>query len=148
VPSKKIDKDLNNAMYFILSNSLRYCKNNKNLDIVAFVFMLNHIHLIVSSKDVTGFVRDFKRFTSKEIKNNINRTEQHVLKLFINKKGEYHLWQKTNMPLYIESDHFFQQKLEYIHNNPVVKNYVAEPEYWYWSSANEKCELKANRDVW
>ena len=46
------------------------------------------------------------------------------------------------MPLLIESEKFFIQKLSYITNNPVSKKYVEKPEYWYWSSANPTCELK------
>jgi hypothetical protein len=37
--------------------------------------MLNHMHLIVESKDVAGFIRDFKSFTSKALKRNIQATE-------------------------------------------------------------------------
>jgi len=44
--------------------------------------MLNHIHLIVSSSDMIAFVRDFKKFTSKEIQKNIIATEPNILKLF------------------------------------------------------------------
>lgn len=29
------------------------------------------------------------------------------------------------------------QKLEYIHNNPVRRGWVASPEHWRWSSAHE-----------
>jgi hypothetical protein len=44
----------------------------------------------------------------------------------------------------VESEDFFFQKLEYIHNNPVRKQYVVKPEDWYWSSANMSCELKTD----
>ena len=33
-----------------------------------YVFMLNHLHLIATSPDVAGFLRDFKRFTSKQLR--------------------------------------------------------------------------------
>ncbi|MFA5247738.1 MAG: hypothetical protein WC415_00620 [Patescibacteria group bacterium] len=35
----------------------------------------------------------------------------------------------------ISSEKFLQEKIKYIHNNPVKKNYVCLPEYWYYSSA-------------
>jgi len=56
--------------------------------------MLNHIHLIVASDDVAGFVRDFKKFTSKQIRANLERTEPQVLSLFIDKQGHYQFWSK------------------------------------------------------
>ena len=40
--------------------------------------MLNHIHLIVNNTDMIGFVRDFKTFTSKELKKNISRIEKEA----------------------------------------------------------------------
>lgn len=104
--------------------------------------MLNHIHLVISSPDASGFVRDFKKFTSKQLHKNINTTEPNVLKLFLDEEGSYEFWEKTNMPKIIESQEFFDQKLQYIHNNPVRKNYVAQPEYWFWSSANPYSEIK------
>jgi hypothetical protein len=104
--------------------------------------MLNHLHLLFSSPDAAWFVRDFKKFTSKELKKNIEVTEPNVLKLFLNEKGIYQFWQATNMPILIESEKVALQKILYIQNNPVRKKYVEKPEYWYWSSANQGCELK------
>lgn len=131
----------------ILADSLNYCKAEKQLRLFGFVFMLNHIHLIFYSPDVAGFVRDFKKFTSKKLKENILKTEPTILKLFLEPNGEYHFWQKTNLPLLIENERFMLQKLNYIHMNPVRKQYVIKPEYWYWSSANPECELKVSSFV-
>ncbi|WP_346754249.1 hypothetical protein [Splendidivirga corallicola] len=30
-----------------------------------------------------------------------------------------------------------EQRLDYIHNNPVAVGFVNEPENWLWSSANQ-----------
>ncbi len=125
----------------ILLESLRYCQKQKGLKVYGWVFMLNHLHLIARSDDVIGFVRDFKKFTSKELKKNIQATEPTVLDLF--EEGEkYEFWQKTNMPEMIESEAFFLQKLQYIENNPVKKKYVKKPEDWIYSSANPDCLLE------
>jgi len=45
------------------------------------------------------------------------------------------LWRYDNHPIVIESKKFFQQKLNYIHNNPVRKAYVVKQEDWLYSSA-------------
>jgi putative transposase len=42
----------------------------------------------------------------------------------------------TNAPKKIENPVFYLQKLNYIHENPVRKGYVTQPEHWLWSSAN------------
>jgi hypothetical protein len=49
--------------------------------------MLNHIHLIAKSDDMIGFVRDFKTFTSKELKKNILSTEPNMLKYLKKMEG-------------------------------------------------------------
>jgi len=160
MPSVKISQELNSRIYFltftvknwyyvfdrhnrfqILGDSIRYCQKNKDLKIYAYVFMLNHIYLIVSSSDMIAFVRDFKKFTSKEIQKNIIATEPNILKLFQVGENKYEFWQKTNMPKLIESKKYFLQKIIYIHNNPVRKQYVVDPSYWYWSSANPDGEI-------
>ena len=83
-----------------------------------------------------GFVRDFKKFTSKEIQKNIIATEPKVLKIFEVGNGKYELWSKTNMPKYIEKEDYLTQKVRHIESNPVRKEYVKKPEDWVWSSAN------------
>ena len=125
----------------ILADSLRYCQEQKQLELNGYVFMLNHLHLIVSSPDVAGFVRDFKRFTSKQLKENLETNEPRVLDLFVDDNGKYGFWQETNGPKKIETPAFYAQKLNYIHDNPVRKRYVAQPEHWLWSSANLKSPL-------
>jgi len=161
MPSQRVSKEYNSATYFltltvqhwyyifdrhnrfqILADSLTYCQKNKQLKIYAYVFMLNHLHLIVSSPDVIGFIRDFKKFTSKEIQKSIAAFEPNVLKLFENSEGGYDFWQPSNMPKLIESEDFLQRKTEYIHHNPVRKQYVKNPEDWVWSSANPDSQIK------
>jgi REP element-mobilizing transposase RayT len=106
--------------------------------------MINHIHIIVSSSDVSGFIRDFKTFTSNELKKNILITEPSLVKLFSENGSNFKLWELTNIPVNIISTRFFLQKQNYIHLNPVRRSYVRLPEHWYWSSANEYCELKTD----
>ncbi|MDD3190277.1 MAG: transposase [Candidatus Pacebacteria bacterium] len=154
MPSIRISKELNSEIYFItftvknwyyifdrhnrfkiLADSIKYCQKHKSLKLYAYVFMVNHVHMIVSAPDMIAFVRDFKRYTASEIIKNIIATEPDVIKLFqANEKWEF--WQKTNMPKIIESEDYFKQKINYIHNNPVRKQYIQVPEHWFWSSAN------------
>ncbi len=128
----------------ILGDALRYSKERKGLNLYAYVFMLNHIHLVVSSPDTIGFVRDFKRHTTKELLSNIVATEPEVLKLFDAEGGGHEFWERTSMPKAVEHERFLLQKVEYVHNNPVRKGYVRRPEYWIWSSANPDSEVRVD----
>jgi len=98
--------------------------------------MLNHLHFIGSANDLGGVIRDMKTFLSKEFKKNILATEPNILKLF-EKNGIYNFWQNNNCPKLIETEEFFEQKMEYIYNNPVKKQYVYYPEHWQWSSISK-----------
>ncbi|MFZ2970000.1 MAG: transposase [Minisyncoccia bacterium] len=104
MPSIRISKELNEGNYFItftiknwyyildrhnrwniIADSLEYFQKNKELKLYGFVFMINHIHLLLFYSDMIGFVRDFKKFTAKEILKNIKQTEPNALKLFVKK---------------------------------------------------------------
>ena len=120
----------------ILADSLQYCQRYKSLKIYAYVFMLNHLHLILQAGDAETVLRDFKRHTSKALKENIRATEPNALRLFETADGTWRLWKEDNQPQLIETEKFFRQKLGYIHANPVRKDYVLPAEHWKWSSAN------------
>jgi putative transposase len=160
MPSRRVPAELNAGTYYltltvqrwyylfdrynrwqILADSIRYCQDNKGLELNGYVFMLNHIHLIATSPDMAGFLRDFKRFTSAKFKANLETTEPSVLKLFVDAQGSYQFWMETNTPKQIENPAFYRQKLNYIHENPLRKGYVTRPEYWHWSSANPASPL-------
>lgn len=55
----------------IVIDSLKYCMENKGLELYAYVIITNHLHLITSTKDGEGqlsdIVRDFKKHTAKRI---------------------------------------------------------------------------------
>ena len=121
----------------ILADSLTYCRAHKGVRIYGYVFMLNHIHLLVSCTDAIGFIRDFKRHTSRALHANIIEKEPSILPLFLTPEDTtYSVWQPGTMPIRIWSDTVLLQKLRYIHHNPVRKQYVADPADWYWSSAH------------
>jgi putative transposase len=160
MPSVRISKELTSGFYYltftvrnwyyifdrhnrfqILADSLKYCQRHKGLKIYAYVFMINHMHVIASSPDMIGFVRDYKKHTSKEIQNNIIATEPNVLNLFRLGNGKYEVWSKTNMPKMIENEEYLIQKMKYIHENPVRRQYVKKPEDWVWSSANPESDI-------
>ena len=47
----------------------------------------------------------------------------------------HQLWQEGSHPEQISGDEMMLQKLEYMHNNPLRRGYVAEPVHWLYSSA-------------
>ena len=45
----------------------------------------------------------------------------------------YQFWQQHNQPIEI-TGHLLEQKIDYIHNNPVEAGWVNEPHEYYYSS--------------
>lgn len=134
----------------IVIDCWRYCQEHKGLEIHAFVFMSNHIHLIASCKppfELTQVMRDWKRHSARQILNYLEdekRPESRrfwIKRLFsffaIGKKykQEYQVWQHDNHPIELYSPDVIEQKLQYIHLNPVKAGWVCLPEHWKYSSA-------------
>ena len=133
----------------VLISSLIYCTVNKGLKLHAYVIMSNHMHLIISADNgcrLSDIIRDFKKFTSKTILKLIMTTPEEsrsewMLRLFkyyarFNKNNtQYQLWKRDNRPIELVSPKWINQKLNYIHNNPVRAGIVEHPENYIYSSA-------------
>jgi len=143
----------------IIIDSLKYCQQNKGLNIFAYVIMTNHIHLLVNSdnEDLSEFVRDFKKYTSKKIIESIKTEEESrrewMLNLFSfeaskhtrNKNFQFRI--QENHPIEVYSNKFIKQKVDYIHNNPVRAGIVEKPEDYLYSSARNYAEMESCLDV-
>jgi hypothetical protein len=53
------------------------------------------------------------------------------------KNKAYQFWQQENHPIEIFSNKFIEQKLAYIHNNPVKAGIVDDPWEYRYSSARD-----------
>lgn len=131
----------------IVVDSMKYCQKEKGLEIFAWVIMSNHIHILArsSTNDLSGTIRDFKKFTSKAIIELITSSEESrknwMLRLFNhaskrqNKSGEFQIWTHSNHAEEAFGNSFIQTKVDYIHNNPVRAGIVRNQEDYIYSSA-------------
>lgn len=133
----------------ILIDSLKHCIANKGLNLHAYVIMSNHIHLIISAKEtyrLSDIIRDFKKYTTRTIlceliEGRFESRSEWMLRLFkyyakfnTNNK-RFQLWKRGNHPIELSSFKFINQKLNYIHNNPVKAQIVWRAEDYVYSSA-------------
>ena len=78
----------------LLLENLRYCKQNKGLQIYAWVIMSNHCHLIISvdNGNLADLIRDFKKPTAKvlmkAIESNEKESRKEWLKLLLKKRWQ------------------------------------------------------------
>jgi len=129
----------------ILIDGLKHCIANKGLHLHGYVIMLTHAHYILSTNHgicLSGVMRDFNTHTSREITDLLMREKRNsMLRVFHkaaveDRRGNnFKVWQTGFHPIYIVSDRFYWEKLDYIHYNPVRAGLVAQPEQWIYSSA-------------
>lgn len=143
----------------IIIDSFKFCRQNKGLIINAFVIMSSHIHIICRAKEgsegISAIVRDFKKFTSRKLIDftlyDKEESRKDWLKLvfeyhakFNRRNTKYQVWQQNNRPKQLIHPSFTNQKLMYIHNNPVVANIVENPQDYLYSSARNYLEFENN----
>ena len=151
---KWVDVFTRNEYKNILIENLCYCQKNRGLDIFTYCIMTNHAHLIVSAKEgynLSDIIRDFKKFTSRTILNKIRDNSQEsrrewILKEFRTDKG-YSLWQTESRPIKLWDNKVIEQKIDYIHYNPVEEGFVFNPEDYMYSSAYDYAGGKGMLDI-
>ncbi|GAA4306816.1 REP-associated tyrosine transposase [Nibribacter koreensis] len=145
-----IDVFTRRAYKDIFVESLHYCIKNKGLEVYAWCLMSNHAHLIIGSQgeNLEHILRDLKRHTSKEITKAIASNPQESRKSWMlwlfERAGQrnpnnthFQFWQQQNHPIELSSNEMIEQRLEYVHQNPVLAGWVEEPEHYLYSSAKD-----------
>ena len=144
----------------IILESLTYCRKMRGLNVFAYVIMTNHVHLILQSKqdDLSGTIRDFKKFTAKsilkELKINPKESRKEWLAMifryhakFNKRNGELQFWTHENHAVELDTDDIFDTRFEYIHDNPVRAGWVEKPEDYLYSSARNYAGLEPIMEV-
>jgi REP element-mobilizing transposase RayT len=136
----------------IITDSMNYCIDKKGLIVYSWVIMSSHLHVIWQAKEgfrLSDIVRDFKKFAAKKIINMIeNEPESRkvwLLRKFefagkrLNRISKYKFWKDDNHAILLEPNQIkiMDQKLNYIHDNPVRAMIVENPEDYIFSSARD-----------
>ena len=143
----------------IILSSLKYCQDKKGLYVHAYCIMTSHIHLILSAQEggnLSDILRDLKRYTSTQLRKSIEMNQQESRRKWLlwmfekagkgNKRNnEFQLWQQHNHPIHLCTNEMIDQRLEYIHNNPVEAGFVDDPNAWEWSSCRSYERSLADR---
>ena len=160
---KWIDIFIRDVYKEIIFDSLKYCQENKGLEVCAYCVMTSHIHLILGVKDgfnLSDVIRDCKSYTSRHIRKSIEQNQQESRRDWLlsdltwqgkinTRNKDFQFWVQDNHPIVLSNQDRVKRCLNYIHLNPVVAGFVAKAEDWIWSSAknyfdgveDEKIEL-------
>ena len=126
----------------IALDSLDFMRRKRGLKIYAYVIMPDHIHLVVSTDatDISTIVGHFKRYTSRLIARYLKGADPALferLKANAYKGQNYSVWQETFRAVVISDNDILEQKVNYIHDNPVRRGLVKDPSEWEHSSFHQ-----------
>ena len=131
-----------------LTETLKFSQEHKGMEIFGYCIMPNHMHLIFRSehKHPVEVLREYKTYTARRmletIRKNVRESRKEwmlsMMRGFAENNSQtrnYQFWQHHNKPVQLWSDKVINQKLNYIHLNPVKAGFVQEPHHWKYSSA-------------
>ena len=155
-----IDVFVRENYFSVFTESLDFCRKNKGMELFCWCIMPSHVHLIFRDKanDPAKLLKELKTYTSKALQlsikeNNIESRQEWINWMFeraakkSGHKQKTQFWQQHNQPIELWSSEVIEQKIEYIHDNPVHAGFVTEPEHWKYSSAVNFAGGKGQIDI-
>jgi REP element-mobilizing transposase RayT len=143
----------------IVIDSLKFCQKNKGLEIYAYVIMSNHMPILLRSnvERLSDTIREFKSYTAKDflkvIDSECESRKEWMLNIFgfaakrHKRNSKFQIWTHENHAELIYSNKFIDQKINYIHENPVLAGIVENAEDYVYSSAGIYAGQKGLLDV-
>jgi len=138
----------------LIYDSWRFLQRERGFQLFGYVILENHLHLIAKADELSDVMQSFKSYTAKRFIELLEQRHAGTMlkqlsahKLKHKTESKYQVWQEGNHPEQIQGDDMMWQKLEYTHNNPVVRGYVDDPLHWRNSSARNYAGQQGLIDV-
>jgi putative transposase len=126
----------------IVLNCWKELVHRKKIKIYGFVIMPNHLHILWEMLEHNGKEMphaSFNKFTSHQFLKTLRETSSESPNRFkVNDQERNHLfWQRDALAIQMDSKNKIEQKLDYIHLNPLQEKWslAIKPEDYPWSSA-------------
>ncbi len=127
----------------IVLNSLIHLIEKKKIVVYGFVIMPNHIHIIWQSLEKNGKempYASFMKFTGHAFLEELRETNDPLLTRFkvTRNSRDHQFWQRNGLPIVMYNRKILEQKLDYIHFNPLQEHWklVSYPNDYYFSSCS------------
>ena len=107
--------------YSLMEQTLERVRQTHKLVVAGYVLMPEHVHLLVGEPylgSLGAAIQALKQETSKKLK----------------RPDEPHFWQRRYYDFNVWSEGTTEEKLHYMHQNPVKRGLVDQPQDWPWSS--------------
>ena len=128
----------------IVTDSLNFCFQQKGLCTNAFVIMPTHLHLILfhrtfDARQLSTSMADLRKFTGRSLSEfcarHMPKSFSEAFRRAATVDRSRRIWQPSRHPETIETEPFWKQKLDYLHDNPRRKGLVSHPDHWRFSSS-------------
>ena len=128
----------NNKYKDIITDSMHYLVTDGRVRIFAFVIMPNHIHIVwrvKNERNPSDVQRDFLKYSAQQIKLTLLKDNPKILEEYYvgAKDRKYQIWERNPLTSRLTSIELVEQKINYIHSNPIRGN---------WNLAEEITEYK------
>lgn len=120
-------------------DQLRLTRERHRFCLYAWVLMPNHAHLLMRDPEggkVDAVLKTLKLGLAKRVLNRWVELDAPILDRLVDARGVRRFWQRGggyDRNVYSRSE--FDEKIGYIHMNPVRAGLVGRPTDWAWSSA-------------
>jgi putative transposase len=126
-----------------LAEQLEIVCRTLNYQLYAYVFMPDHVHLVVMPNEeeynTSAFLKLLKEPVSRQAVKFLKQTSPEWLERIRVRRGakvEHHFWQPgRGYDRNITKGKTLLSMIDYAHMNPVRKKLVQQPSEWKWSSA-------------
>jgi putative transposase len=119
---------------------MRKTRIDRPFQLIAWVIMPEHVHLLIQpdlpDHPVSALFKHMKGCYANKVLKRWRQLNAPILQRLTDARGKLHFWQQGggyDRNLY--SAHQVQQKVDYIHENPVHRQLVSRAVDWKWSSA-------------
>ncbi len=126
----------------IIVDCWRELVNRNKITVYGFVIMPNHLHILWEMMETNGNempYASFNKFTGHQFLESLRTKNTPGLSAYIenDKERKHRFWQRDPLAVCMDSKEKIEQKLDYIHINPLQEhwNLVSKPEDYKWSSA-------------
>ena len=124
----------------IILNSLNFLVSDKRIWLYGYVIMPNHVHFLWRKQDAwedKNVAQHFSKFTAQQIKfqllNDGKSIDDHKS---TQSDRAYQFWERRPYKATMYNSAVLEQKLDYIHLNPVKAGLCCLPEEYLYSSAS------------
>jgi len=123
----------------IITDSLTFPVNDKQIWLYGYVIMPNHVHILWSKQTDwldKNVQQHFSKFTAQHLKWSLQNNSLNLDTYKSTQSDrEYQFWERRPYKATMYNRTVLEQKLDYIHNNPVKANLCTLPEGYAYSSA-------------